>query len=165
MTNTVHVVHPSPVGPLTLVARGDDLVALHFEDSGNQPGRAGVGDLDPTAVPRVRQQLDEYFAGERRTFDLDLAPRGTSFQQRVWAQLATIEFATTCSYLDIAMAVGGPTAVRAVGTANGANPIPIIVPCHRVIGADGSLVGYAGGLDRKRALLDHEAGALRLFAS
>lgn len=165
MTSTTHVVQPSPLGPLTLVARGDRLVALHFATVHDTPDQPGLGAADPSAVPRARRQLDEYFAGRRRRFELDLAPDGTPFQQRVWARLLQVGFATTRSYLDIAMEVGGPSAVRAVGTANGANPIPIVVPCHRVVGADGRLVGYAGGLERKRWLLDHEAGAQRLFAT
>ena len=100
----------------------------------------------------------EYFAGERTTFDLDLSPTGTTFQLRVWQQLRTIPYGATCSYADVARAIGADNGFRAVGLANGRNPISIIVPCHRVIGADGSLTGYGGGMDRKRWLLSHERG-------
>jgi len=113
---------------------------------------------------RARQQLAEYFAGKRRDFDLTLAPRGTEFQQEVWAALRTIPFGATCCYADIAERIGRPSAMRAVGAANGKNPIAIVVPCHRVIGRDGSLTGYGGGLDRKRWLLEHEGVGLPLFA-
>jgi methylated-DNA-[protein]-cysteine S-methyltransferase len=101
--------------------------------------------------------LARWFAGELRTFDLALAPAGTPFQQRVWAELVRIPYGTTISYAELARRIGAPQAVRAVGRANGANPIPIVVPCHRVIGADGTLTGYAGGLEKKRALLALEA--------
>jgi methylated-DNA-[protein]-cysteine S-methyltransferase len=104
----------------------------------------------------ARRQLAEYFAGHRRVFDLPLAPRGTPFQRAVWQALGTIPFGGTCSYADVAERIGRPGAARAVGAANGRNPIAIIVPCHRVIGRDGSLTGYAAGLARKRRLLDHE---------
>ena len=108
------------------------------------------------------RQLAEYFAGRRRAFDLPLAPAGTPFQQQVWRQLLQIPFGSTCSYGALARAVGRPSASRAVGAANGRNPISIIIPCHRVIGSDGSLTGYGGGEPAKRWLLDHESPALRL---
>lgn len=111
----------------------------------------------------ARRQLSEYFAGRRRVFDLDLQPGGTPFQQAVWHALLDVPFGKTCSYSDIAQAIGRPSAVRAVGAANGRNPIAIIVPCHRVIGRSGALTGYAAGLDRKRRLLDHEGVCLPLF--
>jgi methylated-DNA-[protein]-cysteine S-methyltransferase len=103
------------------------------------------------------RQLQAYFAGERREFDLPLAPYGSDFQRRVWSALLEIPYGETISYLELARRLGDPRAVRAVGSANGRNPISIIIPCHRVIGADGSLVGYGGGLERKRWLLRHEA--------
>ncbi len=106
------------------------------------------------------RQLDEYFAGDRRAFELPLAPHGTDFQLRVWAQLRTIPYGTTCTYADVARGIGATNGFRAVGLANGRNPISIIVPCHRVIGADGSLTGYGGGIERKAFLLDLEAGGL-----
>jgi methylated-DNA-[protein]-cysteine S-methyltransferase len=146
----------SPVGRLCLLASGDALVGVHFpelEPSGVEARAAGDGD---PLLSRARVELAEYFAGKRRAFDLPLAPRGTDFQEEVWRALTAIPFGVTCSYAAIAAAVGRPSAMRAVGAANGKNPIAIIVPCHRVIGADGSLTGYAGGLPRKRWLLRHE---------
>jgi methylated-DNA-[protein]-cysteine S-methyltransferase len=110
------------------------------------------------AVAELRRQLTEYFAGERRQFDLELAPAGTEFQQRVWAELQRIPYGETVSYGDIARRLGRPGASRAVGLANGSNPLPIVVPCHRVIGADGSLTGYGGGLEAKARLLELERG-------
>jgi len=112
---------------------------------------------------RVKRQLQEYFDGERRTFDVPLAPDGTDFQRAVWHALTTIPYGTTCAYLDIAERVDHAKALRAVGAANGANPIPIIIPCHRVIGSDGSLTGFGGGLDTKRWLLDLERSRSGLF--
>ena len=113
---------------------------------------------DPEALAPVVRQLEEYFAGERRTFDLALAPGGTPFQAQVWAELCRIPYGETLSYLQLAQRIGNPRAVRAVGLANGSNPIAIVIPCHRVIGADGSLTGYGGGLPTKRWLLGLESG-------
>jgi methylated-DNA-[protein]-cysteine S-methyltransferase len=110
-------------------------------------------------LPEVRRQLGEYFAGRRRDFDLPLAPRGTDFERRVWEALLAIPFGETRTYAEIARAIGHPDACRAVGRANGRNPIPIVIPCHRVIGSDGSLTGFGGGLDLKRLLLEHEGAA------
>jgi methylated-DNA-[protein]-cysteine S-methyltransferase len=115
------------------------------------------GRRDPAALADVTAQLDSYFAGELTEFDVPLAPRGSEFQLRVWNALLEIPYGETASYGEIADAVGRPDAVRAVGATNGRNPIAVIIPCHRVIGADGSLVGYGGGLDRKRLLLELEA--------
>lgn len=116
------------------------------------------------AEPALRQ-LAEYFAGQRRTFTLPLAPVGTPFQQQVWAALGRIPYGTTCSYRDLANSLGNLAAIRAVGTANGANRVPVIIPCHRVVGTDGSLTGFAGGLRLKRWLLEHEGSLSRtLFA-
>jgi methylated-DNA-[protein]-cysteine S-methyltransferase len=148
-------VHASPVGALLLVATHAALTGLWFD---NEHTRV-TGDAkpaDPQAHPVLRAtvaQLDEYFAGTRRVFDLPLAPEGTPFQQKVWRALRDIAWGETCAYRDIAQRIGQPSAVRAVGLANGRNPISIIVPCHRVIGADGTLTGYGGGLPVKRALL------------
>src|SRR5690606_2858665 len=103
---------------------------------------------------------DEYFSGSRREFDLSLAPRGTAFQQRVWAELLQVGYGRTASYADIARAIGNPKAVRAVGLANGRNPIPIIIPCHRIIGSSGTLTGYGGGLPMKQKLLEIEGAVL-----
>ena len=142
----------SPLGPLQAIADGDELVALHlpdWHDEGLDMGTSKV--LKATA-----KQLDEYFAGKRRDFDLELAPRGTGFQEMVWRALVKIPFGETWSYGELAKTIGRPSASRAVGAANGKNPIAIIVPCHRVIGADGSLTGYGGGLPTKKWLLAHE---------
>lgn len=151
---------PSPVGPLHLVADGDGaLTHLLFDDE-----RWPTPDARPAprAAPfrEVRTQLEQYFAGERRAFDLPLAPRGTPFQLAAWAALRDIPHGRTRSYAQQAAAIGRPAAVRAVGAANGRNPIAVVVPCHRVVGADGGLTGYGGGVDRKRVLLDLERGSL-----
>lgn len=138
----------SPVGPLTLTASEDALTGIAF--GGAQDG----GDAPPPALlARTARELEEYFAGERRTFTVPLAPAGTDFQRKVWTALRAIPYGETVSYGDLARRIGKPGAAIAVGQANGRNPIPIIVPCHRVIGADGKLVGYAGGLEIKKALL------------
>ena len=154
----------SPIGELTLTATDDGLTGILFETNRHAKPRldewtrADRSEDRPAtvALSAVRRQLDEYFAGARREFDLPLAPRGTDFQYRVWNALREIPFGRTVSYIDIARRLGDPGAVRAVGAANGRNPIPIVVPCHRVIGADGSLVGFGGGIERKRWLLAHE---------
>ncbi|MGV0814869.1 methylated-DNA--[protein]-cysteine S-methyltransferase [Mycolicibacterium boenickei] len=145
----------SPVGPLTLAGRDGRLMHLRMVDQTYEPSRAGW-DTDDTAFPDAVEQLAAYFAGERTEFDVDLDMVGTQFQRRVWAALQTIPYGETCSYGEIARQIGSPGAFRAVGLANGHNPIGIIVPCHRVIGANGSLTGYGGGLERKRALLELE---------
>ena len=131
-----------------------DLVALDFDER-----TSAFRDLEPDErrARKVIEALQRYFAGELREFQLALAPEGTPFQQRVWQELRSIPYGETISYLELARRVGDAHAVRAVGRANGANPIPIVVPCHRVIGADGTLTGYGGGLERKRALLALEA--------
>ena len=159
MTAASYTVLDSPIGPLTLVAGEAGLKAIYFPREGKAPpeGAARVDDM-PAAT-----QLREYFAGERTRFDLALDPDGTDFQRAVWRALCDIPFGETVSYSAIAEAVGRPSAVRAVGAANGRNPIPIIVPCHRVIGKSGALTGYAGGLDVKRILLDLEAGQGRML--
>mgnify|MGYP001556217284 CR=1 FL=1 len=145
----------TPVGQLTLVASRDGLAAILWEN--DRPGRVrldieGESDDHPLLV-RVERQLQEYFAGKRRAFDVKLDFSGTDFQRRVWGALLTIPFGETRSYGQIAVQVGSPAAVRAVGAANGRNPISIIAPCHRVIGANGTLTGFAGGLDVKARLL------------
>ena len=144
----------APFGVLRLYGHADELCALHLPNSDDAPdapdGRSRV--LEATA-----RQLTEYFAGTRRDFDLPLAPHGTAFQQLVWRALLKIPFGATCSYGHIARAIRRPSASRAVGAANGKNPIAIIVPCHRVIGSSGDLTGYGGGLPTKRWLLAHEA--------
>ena len=142
----------SPVGLLTLAGRGTALNHLRMVGATYEPSHAGW-EADDTAFPDAIGQLTDYFAGERMEFDLELDLVGTDFQRRVWAALLTIPYGETRSYGEIADQVGSPGAFRAVGLANGHNPIGIIVPCHRVIGANGSLTGYGGGIDRKRALL------------
>ena len=147
----------SPIGAI-LIAGGDDAITLlgriatgsrYDSDEWVEVNRYG-------AIKEAAQQLDAYWAGELFEFDLPLAPVGTPFQQKVWSALRKIPYATTASYGEIARKIGSPTASRAVGAANGRNPIAIVVPCHRVIGANGRLTGYAGGLDMKEALLAHE---------
>ncbi len=153
---TAWTVYESPLGHLTLLGDGDGLRAMYF------PGRSGPLDeaiRDPEPFDEAMTQLGEYFAGERRRFELALALEGTPFQRRVWAALAEIPYGHTRSYGELAEEIGRPDRVRAVGAAVGRTPVPIIVPCHRVIGADGSLTGYGGGLQRKQALLDLEAQA------
>ena len=147
----------TPIGTLRLVSDGASLLSIEFE--GRWGDNAGIQAGEDPVLGACARQLSEYFAGERRAFDLPLAPTVTAFQQTVWAALATIPYGEVCSYRDIARAIGRPAAVRAVGAANGRNPLPIVVPCHRVVGSDGSLTGFAGGLDIKRTLLQLE-GAL-----
>jgi methylated-DNA-[protein]-cysteine S-methyltransferase len=149
---------PSPIGPLTLVSDGTHLIELQMRPAAEALARRGPDWHESAAALRgARAQLNAYFAGELHTFELPLRPAGTAFQRNVWAALARIPFGTTTSYGAIANAVGAPGSARAVGAANGRNPIAIVVPCHRVIGADGRLVGYGGGLERKQWLLIHEA--------
>jgi methylated-DNA-[protein]-cysteine S-methyltransferase len=154
----------SPIGDLQLVASASALVALHLPESDDPRDDSAELGTNPL-LRRVADQLAEYFARERREFDVPLAARGTAFQQRVWDALVRIPFGEIRSYGDIAKAIGRPAGSRAVGAANGKNPIAIIVPCHRVIGANGTLTGYGGGLPTKKWLLEHErAGQQRLFA-
>ncbi|MGV0606344.1 methylated-DNA--[protein]-cysteine S-methyltransferase [Mycolicibacterium sp. XJ1904] len=156
----------SPVGPLTLAGKDTRLRHLRMVDQTYEPSREGWIP-DDGAFPEAVAQLEAYFAGELTEFDLELDMVGTAFQRKVWAALLTIPYGETRSYGEIARQIGAAGAFRAVGLANGHNPIGIIVPCHRVIGANGSLTGYGGGLDRKRALLDMEKSrvspALTLF--
>jgi methylated-DNA-[protein]-cysteine S-methyltransferase len=157
-----HTVVPSPIGPLTLVADDGVLVRLAM----SPPGRLGTEELGERADAGFADaviQLNEYFAGERTGFDLPLRPVGSDFELAVWEQLTRIPYGETRSYGHVAKAVGEPGGAQAVGAANGRNPLAIVVPCHRVIGADGSLVGFGGGLPRKRFLLDLEQRADRLF--
>lgn len=151
-----HTVVASPVGPLTVVAEHDALAGLYLHEQRHLPDASTFGGRDDRLLPAVREQLDAYFDGELTSFAVPLAASGTPFQQRVWAALREVPYGSTCSYADLARAVGKPKAVRAVGAANGRNPVCVVVPCHRVVGADGALTGYAGGLERKQFLLDFE---------
>jgi methylated-DNA-[protein]-cysteine S-methyltransferase len=152
--------HESPLGPLLLVGDGGRLTGLYLaaHERCRQPDPSWVEDPAPLAA--VAGQLDEYFAGTRTTFDVDVDLEGTPFQVEVWTALCAIPYGETISYGELARRIGRPAAVRAVGSANGRNPVSIIVPCHRVIGADGSLTGYGWGTDRKSWLLDHERPTL-----
>lgn len=154
----------SPLGPLLLVRDEVGLTGLYLPDHKHPVHVAPDWQRDDTAFEDVRTQLAEYFAGNRREFDLPLHAAGTTFQQRVWAALTEIPYGETTSYGQTAAAIGAPEAARAVGLANGRNPISIVVPCHRVVGANGALTGYGGGLDAKRWLLAHEAAHAGLFA-
>lgn len=156
MTTRSHTFIDSPAGILTLVSTEATLSGLFMVDQRHRPPTERFGDLDPTPFPAVIDQLEEYFVGERTSFDLPLAESGTTFQRAVWAALRRIPYGHTASYGQIAEVVGRPRASRAVGLANGANPIAIIVPCHRVVGSNGNLTGYGGGLERKRFLLELE---------
>jgi len=149
----VQIYRPSesiPLGPIVIRATERGLTWLAFSNS------TDVTEHGNAVTERCAEQLEAYFRGELMTFDLPLAPRGTDFQTRVWQALRAIPFGQTRSYREIAVAIGTPLAVRAVGAANGRNPLSLIVPCHRVIGSSGKLTGYAGGIDRKRWLLQHE---------
>jgi methylated-DNA-[protein]-cysteine S-methyltransferase len=165
MTATLYTTVPSPIGELLLIGDGQSLSGLYMVE-GRKPMSVRPG-WTPASEPfgAVRAQLDEYFAGARTTFEVPLAMAGTPFQLRVWSALQEIPYGETVSYGEIARRVGEPSAARAVGLANGSNPVSVIVPCHRVIGSSGKLTGYGGGLERKRALLDLERGLLPLSAS
>jgi methylated-DNA-[protein]-cysteine S-methyltransferase len=146
-----HDVLETPIGPLTLEASEQGLSAIRF------PGAQATGDRDPEALGAAAAQLREYFAGQRTAFDLELDLVGTPLQRAVWERLQAIPYGETVTYTELAHAVGRPNAVRAVAAAVGRTPVPVVVPCHRVVGMNGSLTGYAGGLERKRALLDLES--------
>jgi methylated-DNA-[protein]-cysteine S-methyltransferase len=151
--------YDSPLGQILLVANDVALTGLHFVGEKYYPPIDSAWRLQPKAtfIVRARKQLDEYFAGKRKHFDLTVDPAGTPFQRGVWRALQKIPYGTTTNYGALAQRLGKPSASRAVGAANGRNPISIVIPCHRVIGANGDLTGYAGGMDRKAALLRLEA--------
>ncbi|MFV0306299.1 MAG: methylated-DNA--[protein]-cysteine S-methyltransferase [Desertimonas sp.] len=168
--SAVHVLD-TPIGPLTIVVSDGAVRAVRFAradgtadlpDRGDDAVTAGLDRPGDPVLAVAVAQLREYFAGDRRRFDLPLAPDGTEFQRRCWDALVTLPYGETISYRDQAARLGAPTAVRAVGAANGRNPIPVIVPCHRVIGSDGRLTGFGGGLPAKAWLLDHERRAAGL---
>ena len=162
MIGTICRVLESPVGPLTIAGDGTTVTNLRMSDQTYAPRDQDEWHEADDAFAAVVAQLDAYFAGTRTTFDVPLDLRGTPFQREVWAQLLAIPYGETRTYGELAHALGRPGAARAVGLANGHNPVGIIVPCHRVIGSDGSLTGYGGGLDRKRALLALEGAQLQL---
>ena len=141
----------SPIGWLKLESTETDLTAVSFDSV-----KAENSDVQPRILKDTESQLQEYFSGKRKDFNLQLAPEGTEFQQKIWQLVQKVDFGTTASYLDIAKQSGSEKNTRAVGLANGKNPIPIIIPCHRIVGSSGKLTGYAGGLERKRWLLNHE---------
>jgi methylated-DNA-[protein]-cysteine S-methyltransferase len=157
-----HTVVDSPVGPLTLVAADGVLAGLYMDRQRHRPSPEVFGEPDADLFAECARQLDAYFAGRLTRFDLPLTLDGTPFQRQVWAALQDVPYGETVSYGQLAEEIGRPTAARAVGLANGRNPIAVIVPCHRVVGASGALTGYGGGLDRKRHLLAHERQVLRL---
>ncbi len=149
----------SPLGPMVMVSNGTALEGLYIQGQKHFPKNAAAWSWDMDVLPfaDTLRQLAEYFEGRRRTFDLPWAPAGTPFQRRVWQELETIPFGTTITYSELARRIGRPNATRAVGAAVGRNPLTILVPCHRVMGQNGSLTGFAGGLDRKRSLLELES--------
>ncbi|MEI5519131.1 methylated-DNA--[protein]-cysteine S-methyltransferase [Streptomyces brasiliscabiei] len=153
-----HKVVDSPYGPLTLVADDGVLCGLYMTEQRHRPPEESFGARDDTLFDETEEQLKAYFAGELTEFTVPLRLHGTPFQRTVWEQLVRIPYGETRSYGQLADALGNPKASRAVGLANGKNPVGIIVPCHRVVGSDGSLTGYGGGTERKRRLLDFERG-------
>ena len=168
--DTRHTVIDTPIGPLTLVAEGDALAAIYFEAHPRRRGRLAFGPEatgSDTVLDRTRGELAEYFAGERTAFDLPTVTHGDEFDEQVWAELREIPYGVTTTYGEIASSLGDKALAQRVGRSVGDNPLSIVVPCHRVVGSDGSLTGYAGGLDRKRYLLELEepadAAAQRLF--
>jgi len=166
MTTECKVYYQSEIGLLEIVGTEIGLTSVEFLEREAGADYSNPSEVLPV-VARCVNQLDEYFQARRKVFELVLAPEGTDFQKRVWAQLLEIPYGETFSYMDIARAIGNEKSIRAVGAANGANPLTIIVPCHRVIGSDGKLTGYGGGLWRKEWLLNHErrhsSGQLPLF--
>lgn len=162
ITTLRHATFPSPLGDLLVVADGDALTGLYFENHRYPPSASRCGDevevADDDLFRRTEAQVVEYLGGSRRSFDLPVAPEGEPFQRQVWTRLEEIPCGATTTYGAIAEALGDRNLAQAVGGAVGRNPLSVIVPCHRVVGADGGLTGYAGGLDRKRALLDLESG-------
>lgn len=154
---TIYSTLSSPIGELLLVSDDEHLTGIYMQSERHVDKRQRDWQRDDHALRGARQQLQDYFAGTLTEFDLPLAAQGTVFQQRVWKALREIPYGATISYGELARRIGQPTASRAVGLANGQNPISIIVPCHRVIGSNGSLTGYGGGIERKQWLLAHEA--------
>jgi methylated-DNA-[protein]-cysteine S-methyltransferase len=159
--STTHTTIDSPLGELILVAEDETLSGVYFPGHWTRPDPATFGERSERRLEQVERQLAEYFAGERTSFDLPTTVGGSAFQRRVWALLGEIPYGQTTTYGAIARELGGPTLARRVGNAVGHNPLSVIVPCHRVVGADGNLTGYAGGLERKRLLLELEGAVDR----
>ena len=163
MNEVYYTQFESPVGPLLLAGDAKGLRRVNFESSKRSAPPKADWKQNRAAFSEVIRQLQAYFHGELKEFDLPLAMEGTEFQLRVWSELRAIPYGETISYMQLARRIGNPKAVRAVGLANGSNPIPIIVPCHRVIGSDGSLTGFGGGLPTKKLLLELESKQLSLL--
>ena len=159
--------YESPQGQMLLVADGEALCGVYFDGQKYLPQVASQWRRDPqhATLRQAKRELAEYFAGKRKRFEVALAPEGTPFQRSVWKAISTVGFGRTVSYAELAQRAGCPGSARAAGAATGRNPIGIIVPCHRILGSDGSLTGYAGGLDRKRALLALESGIPKLLST
>jgi methylated-DNA-[protein]-cysteine S-methyltransferase len=156
----------SPIGGMLLAATEKGLSGIYFDRQKHYPGKNSEWKRDPDNphLKRAKRQLAEYFGGKRRSFELELDPAGTGFQKRVWKAISGVPYGRTISYGELARRAGFPEGARAAGAATGRNPIGIIVPCHRIVGSDGSLTGYAGGLEKKRALLALESGEADLFS-
>jgi len=155
--------YDSPLGQLLLVGDGKNILRIDFPTTCRPVTLEAAWELDTSVFATLCEQLDAYFAGSLKNFSINLAPAGSQFQRKVWDALRQIEYGQTCTYADIAKLIGQPTASRAVGSANGRNPVSILIPCHRVIGTNGTLTGYAGGVHAKQWLLSHEAGEQALF--
>lgn len=160
---TYYTLMPSPIDPLTLVSDGSSLTGIFMQEHKGKPLGTDQWTLDKAPFQEAIRQLEQYFSGRRESFELKLAPQGTDFQKQVWRELQTIPFGETITYGELAKRINNPKAVRAVGLANGRNPLSIVIPCHRVIGANGKLTGYGGGLWRKEKLLDLEQTDSKLF--
>jgi len=157
----IAVKYDSPLGRLTLESDGTNLTAILFPGEESRTGSPEISKGNVLVLDSARRQLDQYFAGRLQTFDLPLAPSGTDFQRKIWALLQKIPYGQTSTYAELAKMIGQPTACRAVGAANGRNPLPIVIPCHRVISSSGKLTGYAGGLEAKQALLELEGAMVK----
>src|SRR5262249_7786287 len=157
--------YDSPQGRMLLVANGDGLCGVYFDGQKYLPEVEGREDPKHPALRQAKRELEEYFGGKRKRFETALAPEGTPFQRSVWNAISTVAFGETITYGELARRAGSPGSARAAGAATGRNPIGIIVPCHRIVGSDGSLTGYAGGIDRKRALLALESATRDLLAA
>ena len=161
--STTHTTVDTPIGELTLVNDDGTLSGVYFPGHWTRPDPAGFGARSDRGFEKAEQQLGEYLAGERTAFELETSAAGDPFQRRVWEMLAGIPYGRTTTYGEIARELGNPTLARRVGGAVGQNPLSLVVPCHRVVGKDGALTGYAGGLERKRFLLELEGATLALF--